>query len=88
MLENDRLYDGLQLLFDLFGALPDQHGRKTKNHSSVLTSVEEALLDEIGSANAIPRRCVKAFQQVLEEAGSTIRRHRRSLGLATTTLWR
>lgn len=73
MLKNDRLYDGLLLLFDLFGTLPDQHRRETKNDSSVLTSVEEALLDEIGSFDTMPKRCVKAFQQVLEEAGTTIR---------------
>ncbi|GLR54502.1 hypothetical protein KYK30_06860 [Shinella yambaruensis] len=73
MLKNDRLREGLLSLFDLFGTLPDQNRRRTKNDSSVLTSVEEALLDEIGSLDTMPRGCVKAFQQVLEEAGTTIR---------------
>lgn len=73
LLKNDRLYNGLRLLFDLFGTLPDQHRRTTKNDSAVLTSVEEALLDEIGSTDAMGKRCVEDFQQLLAEAGTTIR---------------
>lgn len=73
MLKNDRLHSGLLLLFDLFRMLPDQHKRKAKTDSAVLTSIEESLLNEIGSFNAISKRCVKAFQQILEEADTTIR---------------
>lgn len=73
LLKNDRLYNGLRLLFDLFGTLPDQHRRTTKNDSAVLTSVEEALLDEIGSTDAMGKRCVEDFQRLLAEAGTTIR---------------
>lgn len=39
--------------------------------SSVLTSTEEALLDEIGSIATVGS--VKAFQRVLEEAGTAVR---------------
>jgi len=73
MLKNDRLHDGLQLLFDLFGTLPDWHRRKPKSDSSVLTSIEEALLNEIGSIGISQKRCAKAFQQILEKAGTPIR---------------
>ncbi|EXL09478.1 hypothetical protein BG36_22480 [Aquamicrobium defluvii] len=44
-----------------------------KNDSAVLTSVGEALLDGIGWTDEIGKRCVKAPQQLLEEAGTTIR---------------
>jgi hypothetical protein len=73
LLRNDRLYNGLRLLFDLFGTLPGQHRRTMKNDSSVLTAVEEALLEEIGSTGAMGKRCVKAFQQLLAEKGTAIR---------------
>lgn len=89
MLENDRLCDGLQLLFDLFGTLPDQHGRKTKNHRSVLTPVEEALLDEIGSTDTIYQGAAsKRSSRCWKTQVRQFVQHRRSLGLATTTLWR
>jgi hypothetical protein len=73
MLSGDRLYDGVQPLLDLFKALPEWHRRKTRNDSSVLTSIEEALLDEIGTVSTATNRCVKAFQQVLMESGTAIR---------------
>ncbi len=73
MLQHDRLHHGLLSLFDLFATLPDQHGRRFKNDSSLLSPVEEALLDEIGAFDTRPKPCVKAFQQVLDEAGTTVR---------------
>ena len=44
-----------------------------KNDSSVLAPVEEALLNEIGAFNTTPKQCVKAFQMILDEAGTTVR---------------
>lgn len=73
LLKNDRLHPGLQMLFDLFGILPERHRRRTKNDSSVLAPVEEALLNEIGAFNTTPKQCVKTFQLILDEAGTTVR---------------
>ncbi|MBA8840983.1 hypothetical protein [Ochrobactrum sp. RH2CCR150] len=73
MLKYDRLHSGLLLLFDLFRMLPDQHSRQPTTDSALLTTVEEDLLDEIGSFNGEPKRGVRAFQQVLEGAGATVR---------------
>jgi hypothetical protein len=73
LLRNDPLHDGLRLLFDLFGTLSDQDKCKQGNDSSVLTPIEEALLNEIGLISSLSKRCVKAFQRVLEDAGTTIR---------------
>lgn len=44
-----------------------------KNDSSVLAPVEEALLNEIGALSTTPKQCVKAFQLILDEAGTTVR---------------
>ncbi|MBA8821945.1 hypothetical protein WKW50_20815 [Ochrobactrum sp. GPK 3] len=73
MLKYDRLHNGLFLLFDLFRMLPDQYSRHQTTDSALLTSVEEDLLEEIGSFNAKSKRCVQAFQQVMEQAGTTVR---------------
>ncbi|MDH7788633.1 hypothetical protein QBD01_004679 [Ochrobactrum sp. 19YEA23] len=73
MLKYDRLHGGLHLLFDFFRMLPDQHSRIPKTDSAILTSVEEDLLDEIGSFNAKSKRCVRALQQILGETGTDVR---------------
>jgi hypothetical protein len=73
ILKHDWLHSGLFSLFDLFRMLPDQYSRYETTDSALLTSIEEDLLDEIGSFNTKSKRCVQAFQQVLDEAGTTVR---------------
>lgn len=73
LLKNDRLHHGLEVLFDIFETLPERHRRRAKNDSSVLAPVEEALLTEIGAFDTKPKQSVKAFQLILDEAGTTVR---------------
>lgn len=72
-LKNDRLREGLCFLFDFFGTLPDWHRRKASGNSSVLTAIEETLLNEIGSVDGATKQSVKSFKQILDQAGIIIR---------------
>ena len=73
MLRNDRLYDGLQPLFELFHTFPEQDEDTRRRDSAVLSSVEESLLDEIGSAGYGRKPSVEKIRNVLESANVSVR---------------
>ncbi len=73
LLQNDRLYDGLQPLFELFHTFPEQDEDTRRRDSAVLSSVEESLLDEIGSAGHGRKPSVENIRSVLESANVRVR---------------
>ena len=72
-LRHDRLYGGLQPLFELFETFPSCHASVGKQHSALLSPVEEAILNEIGSEQQSRKPGAAEFCKVVGAVNGTIR---------------